>query len=363
MASKDDQRMFYASQHRGKTEESLYPGRITIGCVCFYIALKIFLVPLKLHEDLRLQEIKWYNHTLNDTIVSSDNCRTCLDKAIAFPRQMTSEVSTLEMTACYTYHGHNITVTKPREAALGNATETWRKSWEEHADDWWNRMPLAEAPMRFDNRWLFPNFAHQTILRVGAWWPDYIIATIFGVIGIALIGMTIAKKTAAKTAVVATSVVFAGFSPYYTYRAAQMFCWDVDLAAHADLCIHVYFKNDRFTSLCFWMLCLWYASMLTYMAPLIAKFHERDLPQQDRLEGQAALACVAGTSIGALVASSLFFQGLFTQCPAGGRENLQAWFYILLGVTLDSFVVFPFLWFLYGRCKLRDTKKDQVMPY
>merc|ERR1719310_1062275 len=121
-----------------------------------------------------------------------------------------------------------------------------------------------------------------------------------------LLAMVLLEKTAARTCVILSSVVFMAFSPYFTHRLAQSHSWEMD----TDQCVRVYYENGQFTSLHFYMMGCWYASMLMLAAPVAAKWHNAGGKAEDEAEHVAALVVLGVTSTMSFVMSLICVNNL-----------------------------------------------------
>lgn len=348
---KDDGETIFYGYNRGNPV-SPWPRRLLVGFACSYTIFKICAVPTKLHWDLRMSYKEYDNKTDNETLAS---CQQCLDLAI--DNQFPQEVF-VEMTSCYRKFADVVNVTKPKTAVLGNDVESWKTSFESYGDDWWDQYPLDRCPTRFDNRVLFPKWNHQSMLLPELFWGDWVVACLMFSIACTLVAMVVLEMTASRTCVVLSSVVYMVFSPYFTHRLAQSYSWEMD----SNECVRVYYENDQFTSLHFYMLACWYASMLMMFAPVAAKWHNAGSRAEDEVEGIAALIVLAITSSLSLTMSLVNIDNLRSRAPVTHYHMFNDWEGLLILAVVDCIPVVLVMWFFYRCLEIKDVRRDQVVP-
>eukprot|EP00927_Polykrikos_kofoidii_P025346 TRINITY_DN22789_c0_g1_i1.p1 TRINITY_DN22789_c0_g1~~TRINITY_DN22789_c0_g1_i1.p1 ORF type:complete len:351 (-),score=32.79 TRINITY_DN22789_c0_g1_i1:91-1101(-) len=324
---------------RTQTEER---NPIRACCIHYFVAMycfaKLVAFPLLLIVDTTRHEKQW----AKVEVTSAARCSTC------FHRAVDGDVPTgvaVELTDCFRSHGDHVYVKRPREASSGTDNETWTRSWHDYGKEWWNRHPLDDSPTRFDDRWLFPDFRHQQILVVGPWWPDFCILGLLSLCGIVIAGLVVVQRTSARVATVASSLATTMFVPYVAYRLAQNLGWQV-----VENCVYVFWRNDRFTSLNFWTMCVWYSSLglLVFVMP-VAKF------RLDYLEFRIAFLCQVLFATAGLVLSLIFFVGVY--------NGLEVWFVIFIGGTCDWAVLNVAIWVWSWCFEVNEVKHDEIMSF
>jgi len=323
-----------------------------------YVVFKCFAIPSLFVRDLDMQMAPWESHTTN---TSTRSCQLCLDLAIS--GNVPPGVFALELTHCFDKFGDTVMVDRPHEATIGEPRESWKRSWHDHEEDWWSRHPLDKSVAKFDSRWLMPNFRHQQVLRIGAWWPDYLIIPFITAIGIFAAVLVNTGYTHTRWAIIISSVVIAAFTPYFAYRLGQSYGWQVvrvtPLTEFNAGCAHVFWGNEQFTSFSFYMLCAFYACMVLMIAPCVTKWYA-----DDAVEGDAGLICEAVVALIGFTMGTIFLSDIKSnQSENSSYDILNAWMLTFIICLFDCVVLVPLFLLIFKILGKDETFEDKVMPF